>query len=70
MSKKIFSYEEAAGLLPKVQQLTGDAVARVDSMDVATATGGDCDGCCLVARPGITGAATGRRLLVLAGSFR
>ena len=31
MTKKIFSYEEAAALLPLVRQLTGDAVERVDA---------------------------------------
>lgn len=41
MSKKIFSYEEAAELLPKVQRLTGDALARVDSIDEAKATSDD-----------------------------
>jgi hypothetical protein len=37
VSKKIFSYEQAAELLPHVQELTGDAVARVEAMDEATA---------------------------------
>jgi hypothetical protein len=30
--KKIFSYEEAAALLPKVQLLTADAVAVLDAL--------------------------------------
>ena len=41
MSKRIFSYEQAAELLPRVQELTDDAVARVDAMDEATASGDD-----------------------------
>ncbi|MGZ8830664.1 MAG: hypothetical protein ACXW2Q_09865, partial [Thermoanaerobaculia bacterium] len=41
MSKKIFSYEQAAELLPHVQELTGDAIARVEAMDEATADGDD-----------------------------
>ena len=32
MPKKIFSYEEAAALLPDVRRLTGDAVERVDAL--------------------------------------
>ncbi|HUP46202.1 MAG TPA: DUF2203 family protein, partial [Thermoanaerobaculia bacterium] len=32
MAKKIFSYEEAAALLPDVRRLTGEAVARVDEL--------------------------------------
>jgi hypothetical protein len=39
--KKIFSYEQAAELLPHVQELTGDAVARVEAMDEATSEGDD-----------------------------
>jgi hypothetical protein len=39
--KKIFSYEEAAGLLPEVQRLTDDAVALVESLDEAAATTSD-----------------------------
>ncbi|HET7707865.1 MAG TPA: DUF2203 family protein [Thermoanaerobaculia bacterium] len=35
MPKKIFSYEEAAALLPDVQRLTGEAVERVDSLSEA-----------------------------------
>ena len=35
MPKKIFSYEEAAALLPDVQRLTGEAVGRVDSLSEA-----------------------------------
>lgn len=35
MPKKIFSYEEAAALLPDVQRLTGAAVERVDSLNEA-----------------------------------
>lgn len=30
--KRIFTYEEAAGLLPAVQQLTGDAVAQLEKL--------------------------------------
>jgi hypothetical protein len=30
--KKIFTYEEAAALLPEVQRLTGDAVSEVEKM--------------------------------------
>jgi len=30
--KKIFSYEEAAAMLPEVQRLTSDAVQEVDSL--------------------------------------
>ena len=30
--KKIFSYEEAAALLPEVQKVTGDAVAEVEAL--------------------------------------
>jgi len=41
VSKKIFSYEQAAELLPQVQELTGDAIARVEAMDEATAGGDD-----------------------------
>jgi hypothetical protein len=33
--KKIFSYEEAAALLPDVQRLTGEAVERVDLLSEA-----------------------------------
>ena len=36
MTKKIFSYEEAAALLPLVRQLTGDAVERVDELQSET----------------------------------
>ena len=32
MPKKIFSYEEAAALLPDVRRLTGEAVERVDAL--------------------------------------
>lgn len=32
MPKRIFTYEEAAALLPDVQQLTAEAVARVDAV--------------------------------------
>ena len=35
MPKKIFSYEEAAALLPDVQRLTGEAVERVDLLSEA-----------------------------------
>ena len=31
VAKRIFSYEEAVTLLPEVQRITGDAVARVES---------------------------------------
>ncbi len=41
MAKKIFSYEDAAALLPEVQRLTFAAVARVDGLDEATATADD-----------------------------
>lgn len=41
MSKKIFSYEDASALLPEVQRLTNEAVARADALDEATATGDD-----------------------------
>jgi hypothetical protein len=30
---KIFSYEQAAALLPLVQQMTGDAVEKVEALD-------------------------------------
>jgi len=32
VSKRIFSYEEAAALLPEVQQLTAEAAERVDTL--------------------------------------
>ena len=32
MAKKIFSYEEAAALLPDVQRLTGEAVEQVENL--------------------------------------
>ncbi|HET7434291.1 MAG TPA: DUF2203 family protein [Thermoanaerobaculia bacterium] len=32
MSKKIFSYEDAIALLPAVQQITNDAVARLEDV--------------------------------------
>jgi len=32
VSKKIFSYEDASALLPAVQQMTADAVARVEAL--------------------------------------
>lgn len=32
MPRKIFTYEEAAALLPEVQRLTTDAVDRVDAL--------------------------------------
>jgi hypothetical protein len=32
MTKHIFSYEEALTLLPRVQELTADAVARVEAL--------------------------------------
>ena len=32
LSKKIFSYEDAAALLPEVQRLTQEAVEEVDAM--------------------------------------
>ena len=35
MPKKIFSYEEAAALLPDVQRLTEEAVERVDLLSEA-----------------------------------
>lgn len=41
MSKRIFSYEEAAILLLEVQRLTGLAVERVDALDEKTATSED-----------------------------
>jgi hypothetical protein len=41
VSKKIFSYEDASALLPEVQRLTNEAVARADALDEATATGDD-----------------------------
>jgi hypothetical protein len=41
VSKRIFSYEQAAELLPQVQELTDAAVARVDEMDEATASSDD-----------------------------
>ncbi len=41
MSKKIFSYEDASALLPEVQRLTSEAIARADALDEATATGDD-----------------------------
>jgi hypothetical protein len=31
--KKIFTYEEAAALLPRVRELTADAVARVEELE-------------------------------------
>jgi hypothetical protein len=39
--KKIFSYEDASALLPVVQQMTSDAVERVESLDEASATSED-----------------------------
>lgn len=41
MSKRIFSYEDAAILLLEVQRLTAAAVERVDSLDEETATSDD-----------------------------
>ncbi len=41
MSKKIFSYEDASALLPAVQQMTEDAVRRVDSLDEGSASSDD-----------------------------
>ena len=41
MTKKIFSYEDASALLPAVQEMTRDAVARVESLDEATASSDD-----------------------------
>ncbi len=41
MSKRIFSYEEAAILLLEVQRLTAQAVERVDALDEKTATSED-----------------------------
>ncbi|HEV8657480.1 MAG TPA: DUF2203 family protein [Thermoanaerobaculia bacterium] len=41
MSKKIFTYEDASALLPEVQRLTNEAIARADALDEATATGDD-----------------------------
>jgi len=41
VSKKIFSYEDASALLPEVQRLTSEAIARADALDEATATGDD-----------------------------
>ena len=32
MDKRIFSYEEAAALLPEVQRITGEAAARVEEL--------------------------------------
>ncbi len=32
MPRKIFSYEEAAALLPEVRQITDDAVERIDAL--------------------------------------
>lgn len=32
MAKRIFSYEEAAALLPDVRRMTSDAVARVEEL--------------------------------------
>jgi hypothetical protein len=32
VAKKIFSYEEAAALLPDVQRMTGEAVAQVEEL--------------------------------------
>ena len=39
--KKIFSYEDASALLPAVQQMTADALDRVESLDEASATSED-----------------------------
>ena len=39
MAKKIFSYEEAAGLLPEVQRITNNAVARSEELDESDADG-------------------------------
>lgn len=36
---KIFSYEEAAALLPAVRKITDEAVERLDSLDEASAAG-------------------------------
>lgn len=33
MAKRIFSYEDAAALLPAVQELTSAAVARIEELD-------------------------------------
>ncbi len=33
MAKRIFSYEDAAALLPAVQELTSSAVARIEELD-------------------------------------
>jgi hypothetical protein len=41
VSKKIFTYEDASALLPEVQRLTNEAIARADALDEATATGDD-----------------------------
>ncbi len=41
MSKKIFSYEDASALLPAIQQMTEDAVVRVESLDEGTASSDD-----------------------------
>ncbi|HUP50499.1 MAG TPA: DUF2203 family protein [Thermoanaerobaculia bacterium] len=38
MAKKIFSYEDAAALLPVVQRLTEDAVERVETLSDAAVT--------------------------------
>ena len=39
--KKIFSYEDASALLPVVQQMTTDALQRVESLDEGSATSED-----------------------------
>ena len=41
MSKKIFTYEDASALLPAVQQMTSEALERVESLDEASATSED-----------------------------
>ena len=41
MSKKIFSYEDASALLPAIQQMTEDAVMRVESLDEGSASADD-----------------------------
>jgi len=41
LSKKIFSYEDASALLPAIQQMTEDAVMRVESLDEGSASADD-----------------------------
>ncbi len=41
MPKKVFSYEDASALLPAVQEMTEEAVHRVNSLDERSASADD-----------------------------